>query len=447
MRTPVHILGGSLGTGKTTALQHLLGSTSERVAVVVNDFGTAAIDATLLGEGYAIQNIAGGCVCCTAPAGLAPAIRALLDDVRPDRIYIEPSGLARPADLVDMIERGPDAARIERMPVVVLVDPAADLDGPLVAEQLASADVVVANRCDLASVAQIEGLRTRVAGLWPPPIRLVETSFGRLSPVDLAWGGDAPNARASAHTDHADHPGHDHADHDHTDHARAPSTEGHTAASDILDRATVYSLDALVALLAATPGLVRFKGLFRTDAGWMRLDRAGDRTHLAPTPWRRDSRYDAIFTNAASDTALPARLAACVATPDAADATPALRLVDPSGNARRLTRAALAALPGQVPDIAALVPGREGAGVYLREVLTLLGLPDDAPFVVAAADGMTTAPTPIGGAGEAVLLHSLGGGPLPASQAGPFRILGPSGAGRTACANVKQVTTIRGLAT
>lgn len=443
MRTPVHILGGSLGTGKTTALQHLLGSTSERVAVVVNDFGTAAIDATLLGEGYAIQNIAGGCVCCTAPAGLAPAIRALLDDVRPDRIYIEPSGLARPADLVDMIERGPDAARIERMPVVVLVDPAADLDGALVAEQLASADVVVANRCDLAGVEQIEGVRARVAGLWPPPLRLVETSFGRLSPADLAWG-DAPAARPPAHTGH-DHAGHDHAGHDHAGHGRTPSTEGHTATSDTLDRASVYSLDALVAVLASTPGLVRFKGLFRTDAGWMRLDRAGDRTHLAPTPWRRDSRYDAIFTDAATDTTLADRLAACVVTPDSADETPAVRLIDPSGTARRLTRTALAALPGQVPDIAVLVPGREGAGVYLREVLTLLGLPDDTPFVVAAADGMTTAPTPVGGAGEAVLLHSLGDGPLPASQAGPFRILGPSGAGRTACANVKQVTTIRAL--
>jgi G3E family GTPase len=108
MRTPVHVVGGYLGTGKTTVLLTELGKRegNERCAVVVNDFGEAAVDATLLGDGVRVTNIPGGCVCCTAPEGLAPALIAILDELKPDRIFIEPSGLARPRAAAKRREAG-----------------------------------------------------------------------------------------------------------------------------------------------------------------------------------------------------------------------------------------------------------------------------------------------------------------------------------------------------
>jgi G3E family GTPase len=127
MSTPINIIGGFLGAGKTTAIQGFLAAlgSKERVAIIVNDFGEASIDAATLAsaEAATVKEIAGGCVCCTAPEGFSAAVGQLLDDVRPDRILIEPTGLARPADLVDTLARGPHRDRLTIGPTIVLIDP------------------------------------------------------------------------------------------------------------------------------------------------------------------------------------------------------------------------------------------------------------------------------------------------------------------------------------
>ena len=124
-----------------------------------------------------------------------------------------------------------------------------------------------------------------------------------------------------------------------------------------------------------------------------------------------------------------------------------MELLSAAGDSVRLDRERLCALPGQVPEVGAYVPGRVGEGVWLREVLALLGAPPDARYVVAAADGMVSAPAPVDAVGEALLVHGLGGAELPATQGGPFRLLAPPGEGRTNCANVKGVAQIRILPT
>ena len=91
MAVPVHVIGGFLGTGKTTVVLNQLRARRgvERVAEVVNDFGEASIDAELVGDeaGALLSEIDGACFCCTAPAGFSSAIARLLEEVRPDRIW------------------------------------------------------------------------------------------------------------------------------------------------------------------------------------------------------------------------------------------------------------------------------------------------------------------------------------------------------------------------
>ena len=107
MPIPVQIFAGFLGAGKTTAIGAQLAARSgERVAVIVNDFGEASLDEVTLEESepFRITNIPGGCVCCTAPEGFVDALGAVLEEM-PDRLLIEPTGLARPQDLIDTIRR------------------------------------------------------------------------------------------------------------------------------------------------------------------------------------------------------------------------------------------------------------------------------------------------------------------------------------------------------
>jgi G3E family GTPase len=433
--TPVVTVAGWLGAGKTTAMLDLVARLPGRSAVVVNDFGEARIDATLLSDAATITDIPGGCVCCTAPAGLAATIEDLLDRVRPDRVFIEPSGLARPQDVIDMLTRGALARRVERGPTLVLVDPSRLLDPPDgLLEQLEAADVLVANRCDLATGAALDAFRARAAALWPRPLATLETRHGVLPTDVLHWPpGQGPRASEQG-TD-----GHEH-DHDHAAHAHAHTR--YAARSWILGPETVLRFDALRAAVEA-PAIERVKGMFHTDIGWIRLDRAGGRTHVQPTPYRRDSRLDAIAADADALAVLDAALADAH-VPAAATGGSLLTLVDASGMALELDRRALAALPGQVTDVGTLVPGRAGIGVLLAEVLALAAPGPEASFVVAAADGMTTAPVRVADAGGAVLVHGRDGMPLPDTEGGPFRLLVPTTNGeRSRCANVKGVVRVR----
>lgn len=441
MKIPVHIVGGFLGVGKTTALTALVAARagSERAAIVVNDFGEAGIDAARIdGEPSGlVQNIAGGCICCTAPEGLVRVVTELLEVQKPDRIYIEPSGLARPRDVVDMLARGGIAQRVELRPIVVVVDPERlDLADPLMHEQWEGGDVLVVNRIDLASPGALARVRTAIAGKWPPFQQVIETTHGVLPAglPDLERGGSVgPTAHADAHD-------HDH-DHDHGPECAVPdSTAGFLARSAVLPGDRTYRWEAVRRALDV-PGVVRFKGMFRSDLGWVRVDLAGGTTDVRATPWRRDSRYDLVVR--AGDDALADSIVGHIAAAAVPEEAPGdgVALVDADGNRMDLDRRSFERL-GAV-DVAARVPGRIGTAVLLGDVLDLLAVRADQRVVLSAADGLVAEPVVRGDLGDALLVYALDGAALPAKQGGPFRVLVPAGTSR--CANVKSLVRIRVL--
>ena len=100
---PMTLLGGFLGAGKTTTLQHLLNNREGlRIAVLVNDVAAVNVDAMALrrtqveaGGGIEMVQLENGCVCCSASGDLVPAVEALLDNPEPfDHVVIELSGVA-----------------------------------------------------------------------------------------------------------------------------------------------------------------------------------------------------------------------------------------------------------------------------------------------------------------------------------------------------------------
>ncbi len=411
--TTVHLIAGFLGAGKTSVLLDLVARRAgERVAVLVNDFGTAAIDAGTLG-GVEVRAIAGGCVCCTAPAGFTAAMVELVD-AGFERIFVEPTGLAVPADLIDTLRRLPRSVVLG--PLVVVVDPHQVAEDPALRAQAEVADVLVVNRTDLASDAENGAVDAWISAMWPGPAQVVRTTMGRVP--DTVLDGESlakgPRFRAVEATDGWD-------------------VRSATWAPDVR-----FARDALLAALAA-PGIARAKGIFRTDEGVVALERSGDTVHEAPSGWRRDSRVDVISrrADAALDAAMSA-IEAAILSDVAADAA-TLEVALP-GRTVTWTREKLAELPGNLPDVGAVVPGRVGVAAPLAVLLA--GAPDDADVVVVSADGFTTPPTPIALVRTGFLAHTLDGGPLPGKQGGPFRLLLPGGVA-SPCANVKSVVRIR----
>jgi DMSO/TMAO reductase YedYZ molybdopterin-dependent catalytic subunit len=110
----------------------------------------------------------------------------------------------------------------------------------------------------------------------------------------------------------------------------------------------------------------------------------------------------------------------------------------------------LAALPDQIEDVGALVPGRAGGAVRLRAVLDAAGAHAQSGWaVLRSADGTFALSVPVEAiAASAVLVYRSGDGPLPREMGGPLRLLivdaaACGAAGIDACANVKDLGAIR----
>ncbi|MDH0304138.1 MULTISPECIES: CobW-like GTP-binding protein [unclassified Pseudomonas] len=127
---PTHVIAGPLGAGKTSLIRHLLSQrpAGERWAVLINEFGQIGIDAALLSRdeaGIAIGEVAGGCLCCVNGAPFQVGLGRLLRKARPDRLFIEPSGLGHPLQLLEQLGQAPWVGVLAVQPLLMVLDCAA----------------------------------------------------------------------------------------------------------------------------------------------------------------------------------------------------------------------------------------------------------------------------------------------------------------------------------
>jgi len=159
---PTNIITGFLGVGKTTAIQHLLKNKpdGERWAVLVNEFGEVGIDGSLISgndtqaQGIFIREVPGGCMCCTAGLPMQMALTMLLAKAKPQRLLIEPTGLGHPEEVMGVLSGDNYKGVLDLGATITLVDARKISDARYTSndtfnQQLAIADVIVANKTDL----------------------------------------------------------------------------------------------------------------------------------------------------------------------------------------------------------------------------------------------------------------------------------------------------------
>ncbi len=172
MAIPLTVVSGYLGAGKTTLINRVVsGAQTERLCVIVNDFGELSIDAEILrrSDGLTLP-LANGCVCCSAVSGLYTALDTALGTA-PERIVIEASGVADPARLAAVAAAEPE---LEPGGVFTIADCttfAADigdaLKGPDILRQVRAASAVLLSRCDVAAAGAIAHVRELISVLAP----------------------------------------------------------------------------------------------------------------------------------------------------------------------------------------------------------------------------------------------------------------------------------------
>ncbi|WP_112310149.1 cobalamin biosynthesis protein CobW [Pseudogemmobacter bohemicus] len=288
-KTPVTVITGFLGAGKTTLIRHLLQNPGgRRLAVLVNEFGDVGVDGDLIRDcadancpESAILELTNGCICCTVADEFIPSIEKLMAmEPRPDHIVIETSGLALPKPLLKAFDWPALRSKITIDGVVVVADaeavaaglfapdPAhpgdgeADHETPLsevFEDQIACADIVLLSKADLAGDEGIAKAKAVIGAEAPRPLPMLPLTEGVIDARVVLGIGAAAEDDLGARPSH--HDGED--DHDHDDFD--------TIVVDLPEITDPEALAARVAALAASQNILRVKGYVAVQGKPLRL--------------------------------------------------------------------------------------------------------------------------------------------------------------------------------
>ena len=250
MKIPTTVITGFLGSGKTTLIRQLLQNTErKRIALIINEFGDLGVDGDILkgcGDETCseedIMELSNGCICCTVAEDFIPTLTKLLErEVKPDHIVIETSGLALPQPLIrafnwpeistqvtvdsvitvvdgDAANKGQFSSNLEAIEKQRLNDENLDHETPiseLFEDQLTCADLIIINKSDLISVAEIDALKTKLGSKTRKGVKIIQSTMGNVPSKVLL--GQNVNAEKDIQSRHEIHHDHHHDDHHHDD--------------------------------------------------------------------------------------------------------------------------------------------------------------------------------------------------------------------------------------
>ena len=331
IKTPVTVITGFLGSGKTTLVRHLMANPQGlRLAVIVNEFGTMGVDGDIL-KGCAdaacpaenIVELSNGCICCTVADDFIPTLEALMAlPARPDHILIETSGLALPKPLLKAFDWPAIRSRITVDGVIALADAEAvaagrfapdvaavdaqraadeslDHETPLsevFEDQIACADVILLTKADLAGPEGVAAARSAIEAELPRPLPILTVTEGAVDPRLVLGLGKAAEDDLDARPSH--HDGAD--DHEHEDFD--------TVVIDLPEITDPADLAARIARLAAEQNVLRVKGHVAVAGKPMRLlvQAVGARVrHQYDRPWGQTPRRSRLVVIAEHDDVNP----------------------------------------------------------------------------------------------------------------------------------------------
>ncbi|PAW53494.1 cobalamin biosynthesis protein CobW [Pseudomonas moraviensis] len=313
---PTHVIAGPLGAGKTSLIRQLMAQRpeGERWAVLINEFGQIGLDAALLtrdDDGIALGEVAGGCLCCVNGAPFQIGLGRLLRKARPDRLFIEPSGLGHPAQLLKQLGETPWLGVLALQPCVSVLDAQALAAGkalpPAQQDALGSAGLLLLNKAEGLDEAVRQTIAERL-----PAVKLIWTQQAQLSLRELP----GVTAQALAGVDNLVVP---------QGAGPIPALWSDPASPICLSQAQEggwsigwrwhpgqrFDTQRLSQWLQSL-NWRRAKLVIHSAEGWISAN-AVDNAELdwQPSEWRRDSRIELIFADAHNVADLQAGLAQC----------------------------------------------------------------------------------------------------------------------------------------
>ncbi len=320
--THAHVITGSFGSGKTTAIRRLMANKPEQEPwmVVLNEFTDAGLDALSVAEvargQFDVRLVATGCLCCVGELEFNKQLRDILRNFKPARLLIEPSGAGHAAEIVDTLAQYEAQRALVLDSVICLVDAldaarilaahaAGDVRAATEWSQIQSADVLLLSKPDLAGDAERQAFAEIAAAQYPIKGYVGNCLNGELPPESLqhftraAGFSQVRNLAAAAPVATAFAIGG----------LVGSETQvqqlGLWAINWILPRELIFSRSIIEPrlrwLLDAYPGRCRLKAVLRTGPGpsWL-IQSHGRGLSGEDSAYRRDSRIEMLFSTAPS---------------------------------------------------------------------------------------------------------------------------------------------------
>lgn len=181
----VDIVFGFLGAGKTTFITRVLQEwdAKEKTVVLVNEFGEVGIDGELLSmQGGNVVEMPSGCICCTLQADFKAQLIDIVNHIQPERIIIEPTGVATIAQIRAIVELQAFEKSIQQINDILIADASGFMDlykanRHFVESQIENAHIVVLNKCDKVEKKKAMLTRSAITAI-NPEISVLTAEFG-----------------------------------------------------------------------------------------------------------------------------------------------------------------------------------------------------------------------------------------------------------------------------
>lgn len=191
----VTVLTGFLGSGKTALLQRLILNAKEagqKVAIIMNEFGSFDVDSKLLGDDVSSQSLLNGCICCSLKDDIEVVLHNLYHKENPDLVLIEATGIAHPVEVVDACQNPTLIDKVEMPSIIGVMDGKRYLERTrytiqtkqLMEEQMLYSHMIVINKSDELSAEEKALLKESLQSIKHQP-QLHFTNYSNIDDIEI----------------------------------------------------------------------------------------------------------------------------------------------------------------------------------------------------------------------------------------------------------------------
>jgi G3E family GTPase len=293
----VDIVFGFLGSGKTTFIGRVLKDwgNRERIVVLVNEFGEVGIDGSLLArQGGNVVEMPSGCICCTLQADFRSQMLDIIRFMKPQRLIVEPTGVATIEQIRSIVDAQLFENAVKEVHDIMIADATGFMDlykanRHFVESQVKHAHIVLLNKCDRVDKRKARVVQSAISAI-NPHITVLTTEFGGVDWAEYHAALSAISARR-IHGDDLEEKNRLH---------QAENTLGYESFGCVY-RDLIFEQNAIETLFTrlADAGsgmgeIVRAKGIFRIEKGWLLVELASGEMASQPIQESQETRVSVI---------------------------------------------------------------------------------------------------------------------------------------------------------